>query len=62
MGAHLALMHAKSQGEEAALSGAVTVHAIAAQLAAATPFGEAAAPASHIAEHVRPATAKARHA
>lgn len=62
MGAHLALMHARSQGEEAALSGAVTVHAIAAQLAASTPFGEAAAPASHIAEHVRPATAMARHA
>lgn len=62
MGAHLALMHAKSLGEEAALSGAVTVHAIAAQLAAATAFGDAAAPASRIAEHVRPATAEAYHA
>lgn len=61
MGAHLALMHARSLGEEAALSGAVTVHAIAAQLAAATAFGDATAPASRIAEHIRPATAEAYH-
>ena len=62
MGAHLALMQAKSLGEEAALSGAVTVHALAAKLAAATPFGDAAAPASRIAAHVRPATAAVAHA
>ena len=62
IGAHLALMQARSLGEEAALSGAVTVHALAAKLAAATPFGDAAAPASRIAAHIRPATAAVAHA
>lgn len=62
IGAHLALMQAKSLGEEAALSGAVTVHALAAKLAATTPFGDAAAPASRIAAHIRPATAAVAHA
>lgn len=61
LGAHLALMHAKPLGEEAAIAGAVAVHAVAAKLAAHTPFGDATAPASRIADYVRPATAKVHH-
>lgn len=61
-GAHLALMEAKSLGEEAALAGAVAVHAVAAKLAAATPYGDAAAPAGRIAAFIRPATALVSHA
>ena len=61
LGAHLALMHAKPLGEEAAIAGAVAVHAVAAKLAAHTPFGDATAPAGRIADYVRPATAKVHH-
>lgn len=60
-GAHLALMHAKRLWEEVALAGAVAVHALAAKLAAATAYGDATAPASRIAEFIRPATAKMRN-
>ncbi|WP_311389930.1 bifunctional ADP-dependent NAD(P)H-hydrate dehydratase/NAD(P)H-hydrate epimerase [Corynebacterium haemomassiliense] len=61
MGAHLALAAARTPYADAAIAatttGAVTVHALAASLAAETPFGPATAPASRIAEFVRPATA-----
>lgn len=61
MGAHLALAAARTPYADAAIAatttGAVTVHALAAALAADTPFGEATAPASRIAEHIRNATA-----
>ena len=68
MGAHVALSAALAEQAAAAevvtgaVTGAVTVHAVAAWLAAQTPFGPATAPAGRIAEHVRDATAKARHA
>ena len=68
MGAHLALSAARAgQGAVAevvtgAVTGAVTLHAVAAWLAAQTPFGAATAPAGRIAEHVRDATAEVSHA
>ena len=61
MGAHLALAAARTPYADAAIAatttGAVTVHAQAASLAAETPFGPATAPAGRVAEFVRPATA-----
>ena len=39
------------------LNHSANIHALAAALAADTPFGEATAPASRIAEHIRSATA-----
>ena len=73
LGAHLARIFAQVQAEEDArtsgeavfsggveftLAGAVSVHAAAAKLAAETPFGDATAPASRIAQFIRDATAK----
>ncbi|MCP1388665.1 bifunctional ADP-dependent NAD(P)H-hydrate dehydratase/NAD(P)H-hydrate epimerase [Corynebacterium sp. TA-R-1] len=57
-GAYLALGHARDWPVEFALAGAVSVHAIAAKLAAGTPYGDATAPASRIVEFVREATAQ----
>lgn len=68
MGAHVALSAALAEQAAAAevvtgaVTGAVTVHAAAAWLAAQTPFGPATAPAGRIAEHVRDATAEVPHA
>lgn len=44
----------------AELAGAVTAHQVAAKLAAETPYGDATAPASRIAAHIRPAMALMR--
>ena len=64
MGARLALAAAEAGAEPAAelpadevAAQSVVVHALAASLAAATPFGDATAPASRIANFVRDATA-----
>ena len=64
IGAHLALSAARAAVPGAvdaavpgAVTGAVTLHAVAAWLAAETPFGQATAPASRIAEFIREATA-----
>ncbi|WP_392389852.1 MULTISPECIES: NAD(P)H-hydrate dehydratase [Corynebacterium] len=69
MGAHLALSAARAAvpgtadaAVPGAVTGAVTLHAVAAWLAAQTPFGPATAPAGRIAEHVRDATAEVSHA
>ena len=69
MGAHLALSAARAAvpgtadaAVPGAVTGAVTLHAMAAWLAAQTPFGPATAPAGRIAEHVRDATAEVSHA
>lgn len=56
-GAHLA-RNPESDALQFLLAQAVAVHASAAKLAAATPFGDATAPASRIASFVREATAK----
>lgn len=73
LGAHLARIVAQMQAEEDArksggavissgvgfsLADAVSVHAAAAKLAAETPYGDATAPASRIAQFIRDATAK----
>lgn len=73
LGAHLARIVAQVQAEEGArksggsviaggveftLAEAVSVHAAAAKLAAETPYGDATAPASRIAQFIRGATAK----
>ncbi|WP_301925666.1 bifunctional ADP-dependent NAD(P)H-hydrate dehydratase/NAD(P)H-hydrate epimerase [Corynebacterium glaucum] len=57
VGAHLA-SDPESHALQFLLAQAVAVHASAAKLAAATPFGDATAPASRIASFVREATAR----
>lgn len=57
LGAALALEDAWVNIGDWVLAPAVSAHQIAAKLAAETPYGDAAAPASRIAEHIRPAVA-----
>lgn len=57
LGAAMALPQAEWMLDDWVLAPAVGTHQVAAKLAAETPYGDAAAPASRIAEHVRPAVA-----
>ena len=57
-GAHLALAAAQERPSEFMLADVVSIQAVAAKLAAETPYGDATAPASRIAAFVREATAK----
>lgn len=60
MGAALALPDAHWLLADWVLAPAVGTHQVAAKLAAETPYGDATAPASRIAEHIRPAAALLR--